>query len=146
MRHADAHLSRRLGHVDRTHSLDHQLMIIVGYLYRPHLHIPCPPTDPETTRGCPGASVEGTEILTGVLEATVRDPSRSSPGAKLMDGLTHPRMGRRRRATRPNFHACEAYARTECSWQNGGPITLAGDKNAEIDHAKVRKTTRNDLR
>src|SRR5450755_3320417 len=30
----------------------------------------------------------GTEILTGVLEATVRDPSRSGPGARLMDGLT----------------------------------------------------------
>src|SRR6202171_4439898 len=32
--------------------------------------------------GCPGASVKGTEILTGVLEATVRDPSRSGPGAQ----------------------------------------------------------------
>jgi len=29
-----------------------------------------------------GASVKGTEILTGVLEATVRDPSRSGPGAR----------------------------------------------------------------
>ena len=39
-------------------------------------------------------------------------------------------MGRRRRATRPNFHACEAYARTECSWQNelrSGPFHLAAD-------------------
>src|SRR5262245_34092710 len=91
-----------------------------------------PIQQPQT--GCPGASVEGTEILTGVLEATVRDPSRSSPGAKLMDGLTHPSMGRRRRATRPNFHACEAYARTECSWQNqrqSGPSPPAND----IGHA-----------
>jgi hypothetical protein len=81
---------------------------------------------------CPGASVEGTEILIGVLEATVCDPSRSNPGAKLMEGLTHPRMGRRRRATLPNFHAREAYARTECSWQTGGPIILAGDSECVI--------------
>ena len=43
-------------------------------------------------KGCPGASVEGTKILTRVLEATLLNPSRSSPGATLMDGLTHPRM------------------------------------------------------
>src|ERR1700739_2854834 len=41
--------------------------------------------------GSPGASVKETEILTGVLEATVRDPSRSGPGAKLMCGLTRPK-------------------------------------------------------
>ena len=34
-----------------------------------------------------GASVKETEILTGVLEATMRDPSRSGPGAKLAHGL-----------------------------------------------------------
>ena len=38
----------------------------------------------------PGASVKGTEILTGVLEATVRDPARSGPSAKLLYGLVHP--------------------------------------------------------
>ncbi len=32
----------------------------------------------------------GTEILTGVLEATVRDPSRSGPGARLAHGLEVP--------------------------------------------------------
>ena len=32
-----------------------------------------------TTAGRLGASVKGTEILTGVLEATMRDPSRSGP-------------------------------------------------------------------
>ena len=41
--------------------------------------------------GRPGASVKGTEILTGVLEATVRDPSRSGPGARLTDGLDTPK-------------------------------------------------------
>jgi hypothetical protein len=41
--------------------------------------------------GSPGASVKGTEILTGVLEATARDPSRSGPGAKLVYGLIRPR-------------------------------------------------------
>jgi hypothetical protein len=41
--------------------------------------------------GRPGTSVKGTEILTGVLEATVRDPCRSGPGAKLTCGLSHPR-------------------------------------------------------
>ena len=65
---------------------------------RPHIH----------RAGCPGASVKGTEILTGVLEATVRDPSRSGPGARLMCGLAVPRKHRRRQATRPHFHACEA--------------------------------------
>ena len=52
--------------------------------------------------------VKGTEILTGVLEATVRDPSRSGPGTKLTCGLSHPRKRRRRQATRPHFHACKA--------------------------------------
>ena len=41
--------------------------------------------------GRPGASVKETEILTGVLEATVRDPCRSGPGAKLTCGLSRPR-------------------------------------------------------
>jgi CRP-like cAMP-binding protein len=50
-----------------------------------------------------GASVKGTEILIGVLEATVRDPSRSGPGARLTHGLTGPRNGRRRQATPPHF-------------------------------------------
>ena len=49
-----------------------------------------------------------TEILTGVLEATVRDPCRSGPGAKLVCGLAHPRNDRRRQATRTHFHAREA--------------------------------------
>ena len=34
------------------------------------------------TAGCPGASDKGTEILTGVLEAAVRDPYWSGPGAQ----------------------------------------------------------------
>src|SRR6478752_6450255 len=55
-----------------------------------------------------GPRSRGTEILTGVLEATVRDPSRSGRGTRLKYGLTHPRKRRRRRATRPHFHACEA--------------------------------------
>ena len=58
--------------------------------------------------GCPGASVEGTEILTGVLEATVRDPSRSRPRHQAHRRAHIPRGSRRRRATRPYFHACEA--------------------------------------
>src|SRR6476620_9868370 len=56
----------------------------------------------------PGASVEGTEILTGVLEATVRDPSRSRPRHQAHRRAHIPRGSRRRRATRPYFHACEA--------------------------------------
>src|SRR5450631_1989933 len=50
----------------------------------------------------------GTEILTGVLEATVRDPSGRDPSARLMRGLEAHVTGRRRRATRPHFHAREA--------------------------------------
>jgi len=48
-------------------------------------HFACPPTESEPIQRVDrlGASVKGTEILTGVLEATVRDPSRSGPGAKL---------------------------------------------------------------
>ena len=34
-----------------------------------------------------GGLGQGTESLTGVLEATVRDPSRSGPGARLIHGL-----------------------------------------------------------
>ena len=37
--------------------------------------------------GCPGASVGKAENLTGVLEATVRDPSGQGPGARLIGGL-----------------------------------------------------------
>src|SRR4029077_17448989 len=46
-----------------------------------------------------------TEILIGVLAATVRDPSRSGPGARLTHGLTaqeHVGVGRR---PEPIFHA-----------------------------------------
>jgi hypothetical protein len=38
----------------------------------------------------------------------VRDPSRSGPGARLPSGVEHPSESRRRRATRPHFHACKA--------------------------------------
>src|ERR1700692_2264387 len=108
--HPHAHLARVLGDIDRAHPFQHKLMLGVGYLFRFLLQLACPPiTSARSNRaGCPGASVQGTEILTGVLEATVRDPSRSGPGARLLYGLTHPRKHRRRRATRPHFHACEA--------------------------------------
>ena len=56
----------------------------------------------------PGGLGRETEILTGVLEATVRDPSRSGPGARLIYGLTSQgNVGVGRRPD-PNFHACEA--------------------------------------
>ena len=55
-----------------------------------------------------GASVEGTEILTGVLEATVRDPSGRGPDTRLIGGLTYQGVVGVGRATRPDFHACEA--------------------------------------
>ena len=107
------HLARRLGHIDRGDPLDDQLVLGVGNLLRLQTcllpHLSCPPNTFTLDRsGRLGASVKGTEILTGVLEATVRDPSRSGPGARLKCGLTHPRKRRRRQATRPHFHACEA--------------------------------------
>jgi hypothetical protein len=49
--------------------------------------------------------MQGIEILTGVLEATVRDPSGSGPGTRLSRRLEHPSKRRRRQATRPHFHA-----------------------------------------
>jgi hypothetical protein len=49
-----------------------------------------------------GSSV-GTESLTGVLKATMRDPSSRYPSVGLRYELNHPRQGRRRRATRPRF-------------------------------------------
>ena len=58
--------------------------------------------------GRPGASVKETEILTGVLEATVRDPSGRAPAPSSCAGSCGPRKHRRRRATRPHFHAREA--------------------------------------
>ena len=93
------------------HPLEHQLVLGVGNLLRLHASTSLVLQSTSSTFhrvGRPGASVKGTEILTGVLEATVRDPSRSGPGARLKYGLTHPRKRRRRRATRPHFHACEA--------------------------------------
>ena len=65
-----------------------------------------------------GASVKETEILIGVLAATVRDPSRSGPGARLTHGLTHPKTHRRRRATQPHFHAYEASQKEKEAWLN----------------------------
>src|SRR6185312_11777185 len=96
----------------------------------PCSHLACPPI-PFHRVGRPGASVKGTEILTGVLEATVRDPCRSGPGAKLVCGLTHPRNDRRRQATRPRFHACEASPRGIWSLSLKAP-------DPEL-HAKVRR-------
>jgi len=113
LRRPDTYLARRLGHIDRGDPLDDQLVLGVGNLLRLQfcllLHLCCPPNTFTLDRsGRLGASVKGTEILTGVLEATVRDPSRSGPGARLKYGITRPRKRRRRQATRPNFHACEA--------------------------------------
>ena len=104
-RQPHTHLARRLGHIDRGDPLDHQLMLGVGNHLRCRLihrrqlafpsmtHFAYPPTESELIHqvGRPGASVKETEILTGVLEATVRDPARSGPGAKLIHGLTHPK-------------------------------------------------------
>src|SRR3979490_3368335 len=57
----------------------------------------------------PGGLGQGTENLTGVLEATVHDPARSGPGVRLAHGITPPRedvdVGRQ---PDPNFHACKA--------------------------------------
>ena len=108
--HPHAHLARVLGDIDRTHPLHHKLMLGVGNLLRFLLQLACPPiTSARSNRVVArGPRSRGTEILTGVLEATVRDPSRSGPGTRLKYGLTHPRKRRRRRATRPHFHACEA--------------------------------------
>ena len=73
-------------------------------------HFACPPIEsiPLHRVGRPGASVKGTEILTGVLEATVGDPARSGPSIKLQGQAHRPIVRRRRRATRPHFHAYEA--------------------------------------
>src|ERR1700747_2395711 len=68
------------------------------------IQLACPPIESIPLRvDRLGASVKGTEILIGVLEATVRDPSRSGPGARLTHGLTGPRNGRRRQAPPPHF-------------------------------------------
>ena len=59
--------------------------------------------------GMPGGLGQGTENLTGVLDATVHDPARSGPGVRLAHGITPPRedvdVGRQ---PDPNFHACKA--------------------------------------
>ena len=39
----------------------------------------------------PGGPGQGTENLTGVLDATVHDPARSGPGVRLAHGITRPR-------------------------------------------------------
>ena len=85
-------------------------MLGVGNLLRFGFHFDCPPIifNSYHGRAAWGPRYRETEILTGVLEATVRDPSRSGPGARLTCGLTHPRKRRRRQATRPHFRACEA--------------------------------------
>src|SRR5262245_42967416 len=44
-------------------------------------------SQPKRGSGMPAGPRSGTEILTGVLEATVRDPSGRGPGARLFDGL-----------------------------------------------------------
>ena len=72
------------------------------------LTLTLPSTLVDNTGGAARGPRSGPEILTGVLEATVRDPSGRGPSARLMHGLESPVTGRRRRATRPHFHAREA--------------------------------------
>ena len=85
---AHAHLARSLGHIDRRDPLDHQLVLGVGNLLsnrinriplptRLRFQFACPPTVSTFQADRPGASVKGTEILTGVLEATMRDPNEN---------------------------------------------------------------------
>jgi hypothetical protein len=75
-----------------------------------------PPTHEITIGGLPGGLGQGTEILTGVLKATVRDPSGRGPGARPIDELKISRAspastGNPTSPTSPHpnrFHACEA--------------------------------------
>ena len=95
------------------------------------------PADPGSPQPSPHASQQLHELpaglgqeaenLTGVLEATVRDPSRSGPGTRLKYGLTHSRKRRRRRATRPHFHACEASPEEKQGAQMKCPIHVQLD-------------------
>jgi hypothetical protein len=64
-------------------------------------------TSPET-RVLDVPSGEPHPNLTGVLEATVRDPSRSRPRRQTNARAQIPSEQRRRRATHPYFHACVA--------------------------------------
>jgi len=88
-RQPHAHLARRFGHVDRGHPRQQQLVLGVRDLPHFWLYFPCPPTiSAPAGRVAWGPRSRGTEILIGVLEVTVGDPSRSSPGARLTHGLT----------------------------------------------------------
>src|SRR6266511_3138836 len=67
----------------------------------PHLH-----RGPDT-QGCPGASVRNRKSEPRA-PSTVRDPSRSRPRRQTNPRAHVPEKRRRRRATRPDFHACAA--------------------------------------
>ena len=86
IRHPGAHHPGRLRHVHRGDPLVNPLVLLVFHLLR-LLHGSCLPYPRACrTAGCPGAPV-GKQRLTGVLVATMRDPSGQGPGARLIDGM-----------------------------------------------------------
>ena len=74
---AHTHLARRLSDIDRGDPLDHQLMLGVDDLLWFVIQFACPPIESIPLQGSPGGLGPGTEILIGVLEATVRDPNEN---------------------------------------------------------------------
>src|SRR6266487_68543 len=66
---------------------------------------PSPPITMARCRAARGPRSEA-ESLTGVLQAQCATRQGQGPGARLTYELTAQRRHRRRRATRPDFHAC----------------------------------------
>ena len=96
--HPHAHLARVLADIDARTPAPTQAHARRRSLLRFLLRLACPPITSALLRtgwAALRARFRGTEIRYRVLEATVRDPSRSAPGAGLIHRLRAPRKRRR---------------------------------------------------
>src|SRR6266545_49781 len=96
---------------------------VLDLLRLPHHRTVSSPSPWARHTGLPGGLGQGTESLTGVLQAQCATRQGQGPGARLTRRPQRPETHRRRRATRPDFHACAASPHGT-SGLTGKPTTL----------------------
>jgi hypothetical protein len=105
---ADRNHARPLTHINRSDPLEGQLVLLIRNLL--HLLHPCLLllTGVPSPRWVARGSRSGTEILTGVLEATVRDPPGREPQRQTIVRAREPKKKPASAGNSTHFHACEA--------------------------------------
>ena len=83
------------------------------------------------------ASVKGTENLTGVLEATMRDPCRSGPSAKLVCGLIRPKKRPTSAGDPTPFSRLRGVPRRDMKLVSGEGESPGGDSRRSVDVGPV---------